>query len=135
LTESLGCIIISHMRISKYDLEQLTEIFLALAHPLRLRLARMLLHRPMCVSRLAMAVGAPQPTVSRNLSILRRAGLVRREQCGAFVRYGINDSIAGVSLQPLHELIVQFVADEYDEEAVDLELERRGIRVPERTDN
>lgn len=55
---------------------------------------------------------------------------MRREQYGAFGRYALNDSIAGVPLDALYQLIVQFVADEYDEKTVDAELKRRGIRTP-----
>ncbi len=57
---------------------ELAEVFGALAHPLRLEIIRTLMHRPMCVSRLTAALEAPQPSVSRALAILRRAGLVTR---------------------------------------------------------
>jgi ArsR family transcriptional regulator len=112
------------------DIQQLTDFFAALAHPLRLRIMRMLIQRPMCVSRLCVALGVPQPTVSRNLGILRRAGLVYPMTIGTFVRYGLTENLAGISLKAVQELIAEFVAATYDEDEVNRELARLGIAPP-----
>ncbi len=125
------------MRISSIpndNSEFAAELFSALGHPLRLALVRTLMHRPMCGARLAVALDAPQSTISRNLAILWRAGIVRREQRGAFVRYRCSESVGGVSLQPLYELVAALVPDTYDEEAVNAELARRGITTPAPTE-
>ena len=106
------------------------EVLGALAHPLRVQIMRTLMHHPMCVSRLAAALDAPQPSVSRALTILRQAGLVARHRCGAFVRYGLTETLAGRSLAPLHEFIKTFVPDVYDKEATDRLLAARGIHPP-----
>ena len=85
----------------------------------------------MCVVRIAVALDLPQPTISRNLAILRHAGLVTRHRfCGQFVRYALADKLDGVSLRPLYQLIAELVPDLYDEEKVEAELRRRGIQMP-----
>jgi len=118
------------MQMSDNALDGMADLFSALAHPLRLSLLRLLLQRPMCVSRLAAALDAPQPTVSRNLAILRRAGLVRRQQHEAFVRYELAEDVQGQPLRPLWDLILAIVADLYDEETVECRLAAQGIRTP-----
>ncbi len=122
------------MRNRDNELERLADIFGALSHPLRLRLVRTLMHYPMCVSRLAAALDTPQPTISRNLAILRRAGVVKREQCRAFVRYELADSAHGVPLAPLRKIVALSVPDTYNEEATESELRRRGTKAPARPD-
>ncbi len=111
-------------------MDDLADLFSSLGHPLRLRIVRLLMRRPMCVCRLATALEAPQSTVSRNLALLKRTGLVDRQQCGTFVRYALADSFAGVSLEPLYQLVARLTPDIYDEEAVDAALEARGTTVP-----
>jgi ArsR family transcriptional regulator, arsenate/arsenite/antimonite-responsive transcriptional repressor len=52
-------------------------LFRAFADPVRLRLLHVVQAGEMCVGDLVAAVELPQPTVSRHLSYLRKAGLVR----------------------------------------------------------
>ncbi len=120
------------MEISKslYTSTDLADVFGALAHPLRLEIMRMLTHRPMCVSRLTAALKAPQPSVSRALAILRRAGLVTRHRCGAFVRYQLAETLSGEPLTPLHDLIASLLLDTYDDDATNRLLAERGIEPP-----
>ncbi len=113
-----------------HSVADLADVFGALAHPLRLEIMRTLIHRPMCVSRLEAALEAPQPSVSRALAILRRAGLVTRSRCGAFVRYGLAETLDGEPLAPLHEFIGSLLPDTYDEDATDRILAERGIEPP-----
>lgn len=108
----------------------LAEIFRALAEPLRLQIIRALMNRPMCVSRLAAALGAQQPSMSRALGILRRAGLVKRQRCGTFVRYAIADAVKGASLAPLCDFIASAMPEVYDHEAADRALAAQGIKPP-----
>ncbi len=118
------------MRIYTDTTEELADLFSALAHPLRLRLMRLLLVRPMCVCRLAAALGVPQPTVSRNLKLLRKAGLLKAKQCRTFVRYSAAEWLGDLELKPLHDLVREFVSLEYNEKAVDAELRRLGKTEP-----
>ena len=54
-----------------------TEIAAAFAEHVRIRLLRLLRDEEYCVGDLVTATGVPQPSVSRHLAYLRRAGLVR----------------------------------------------------------
>ncbi len=111
-------------------MDDLADLFSSLGHTVRLRIVRLLMHRPMCVCRIATALSAPQSTVSRNLALLRRAGIVGRQQCGLFVRYALAESLDGIPLEPLYQMVARFVPDTYDEEAVTAALEAQGIEVP-----
>jgi ArsR family transcriptional regulator len=68
-------------------LEQRAGILKSLAHPSRLLIIEMLEERPRCVSDLTEAVGADITTVSKHLSILKKAGLVRDKKRGTYSDY------------------------------------------------
>jgi ArsR family transcriptional regulator len=68
------------------------QICQGLADPKRILLLYALKERPQCVTDLAEALGAPQPTVSYHLRILRERGLVTAEPDGATVYYSLADS-------------------------------------------
>ena len=53
----------------------------------RLRILRLLQDGPLCVGDLVAILGAPQPTVSRHLAYLRRAGFVDARQHGLWMFY------------------------------------------------
>ena len=55
-------------------------MFRAFADPIRLRILHLLRDGELCVCDLVAILEAPQPTVSRHLSYLRRAGLVKARQ-------------------------------------------------------
>jgi ArsR family transcriptional regulator len=55
-------------------------MFRAFSDPIRLRILHLLRDGELCVCDLVEILHAPQPTVSRHLSYLRRAGLVRARQ-------------------------------------------------------
>lgn len=59
----------------------------AFADPVRLRLLNLLAGREVCVCHLHGALDLPQPTVSRHLAYLRRAGLVVGRKDGLWVHY------------------------------------------------
>lgn len=118
------------MRIYEAATETIASLFASLGHPLRLRIVRLLSMRPMCVSRLSLALDAPQATVSRNLALLRNAGLVEGVQHANFVRYELTAKLGEVSLRPLHRMVETLVVVEYDDEAVSAELRKRGVVMP-----
>ncbi|GAA1257681.1 DUF5937 family protein [Kitasatospora nipponensis] len=62
----------------------------ALAHPLRLRLARTLARGPHTTGELAHAWQLTAPEVSRHLAVLRRAGLLTTRRRGRYVLYELN---------------------------------------------
>ncbi|MBX3729399.1 MAG: winged helix-turn-helix transcriptional regulator [Candidatus Sumerlaeia bacterium] len=63
----------------------------ALADPLRLRILDQIRDEPKYVKDIVRAVAATQPTVSKHLGILRRAGIVETERNGTLVQYRIRD--------------------------------------------
>lgn len=70
----------------------------AFAEPTRLRLMALLLDGETCVCDLTAALETPQPTASRHLAHLRRAGLVRVRKSGLWAWYSLAPA-AG----PVHE--------------------------------
>lgn len=69
-------------------LDTATRLLRAFADPVRLRLLNLLSDgREVCVCHLHEALGLPQPTVSRHLAYLRRAGLVVGRKHGLWVHY------------------------------------------------
>lgn len=67
------------------------KIFKALGHPSRLLMADALTKHPeLCVCDLQELVGADMSTVSKHLSILRQAGIVRDDKRGLNVYYSLN---------------------------------------------
>ncbi|MBI2824934.1 MAG: helix-turn-helix transcriptional regulator [Planctomycetia bacterium] len=62
-------------------------LFRALADRTRLRLLNLLVPGELCVCYLVDILGVPQPTASRHLAYLRRAGLVRVRREGLWCHY------------------------------------------------
>jgi len=65
----------------------LTQLLLTIAEPTRLRILNCLMAAPLFVSDLQAILELPQPTVSRHLTVLRRAHLVRDTPIAQFVLY------------------------------------------------
>lgn len=70
-----------------YRYELRTEMFKALANPMRLRMLERLRERPWCVCELAASVGVDKSVASKHLSQLKAAGLVDDERRGTLVEY------------------------------------------------
>ena len=64
-----------------------SKVFKALAHPTRLFMVEELAKGRKCVGDLTALVEADASTVSKHLSILRQAGIVRDEKAGVQVFY------------------------------------------------
>ena len=69
------------------DLESLTQVYSALADPTRLRILALLRDGEICVCHLHASLGVPQPTASRHLAYLRKAGLVDARREGIWMHY------------------------------------------------
>lgn len=69
----------------KYELR--SELFKALAHPMRVCLLEKLRERPRCVCELAAEVGIDKSIASKHLSQLRSVGLIEDEKRGTLVEY------------------------------------------------
>lgn len=63
------------------------ELLLTLAEPTRLRIVNCLAAAPLFVSDLQLVLDLPQPTVSRHLTVLKKARVVRDTPIAQFVLY------------------------------------------------
>lgn len=70
------------------QLKSSSDIFRALAHPLRIRICAIIDDRnPACVHEIYDALNIEQSVASQHLRILRQANLVRTQRQGKFVYY------------------------------------------------
>src|ERR1700752_106074 len=75
------------MPTTQLDVRLISRLFRALGDETRLRVIALLAHGELCVCHLQEALELPQPSVSRQLGILRAAGLVQARREGAWVYY------------------------------------------------
>ena len=68
-------------------MKEMVKVFKAVADPNRIRILKMLQQKKMCVCELSAVLGITQPSVSRHLSMLRDAGLVRDERNVQWIDY------------------------------------------------
>jgi ArsR family transcriptional regulator len=89
-------------------LDTLEEVFKALADATRLRILALLGEHEVCVCHIHDSLGVPQPTASRHLAYLRRAGLVDVRREGVWMHYRLSQSldpvVAGVVNAAVHAL-------------------------------
>lgn len=76
----------------------------SLAHPDRLLLLCQLSQEELCVSDLEERLGIYQPSLSQQLGVLRREGLVATRRQGKHVFYRVADARALELLQTLYQL-------------------------------
>ncbi|MBI9084933.1 MAG: winged helix-turn-helix transcriptional regulator [Desulfobacterales bacterium] len=63
------------------------QVMKALSDPNRVRIVKLLEHRTMCVCELQALLQVAQPTVSKHLKILEKAGIVESFKEGLWVNY------------------------------------------------
>jgi ArsR family transcriptional regulator len=68
-------------------IHELAEMYAALGDATRLRILGLLVDGEVCVCNIHDALRLPQPTVSRHLASLRRAGLVQARRTGQWIHY------------------------------------------------
>jgi ArsR family transcriptional regulator len=78
---------------SRDTIDQLEEVFKALADKTRLRIMALLGNNEVCVCHIHDSLGLPQPTVSRHLAYLRRSGLVAARRDGVWMHYQVSRSL------------------------------------------
>lgn len=90
------------------DLDALTAVYAALADPTRLRILALLGTGEICVCHIHASLDVPQPTASRHLAYLRKAGLVEARRDGIWMHYRLsaldNPVVAQVVKAALHAL-------------------------------
>jgi ArsR family transcriptional regulator, arsenate/arsenite/antimonite-responsive transcriptional repressor len=98
------------------------ETLRALAHPARLEVVAHIAARgPLCVCHLHEDLDYTQPTLSKHLSVLRKAGLVESRREGRWVYYTVNEAALDAAYGYLEDLKASMhrphVADHCDEPA------------------
>jgi ArsR family transcriptional regulator len=73
--------------------DELENLFKALADKTRLRILALLGNNEVCVCHMHDSLGLPQPTVSRHLAYLRKSGLVAARRDGVWMHYKVSDSL------------------------------------------
>jgi ArsR family transcriptional regulator len=71
------------------DVRPLTRLFRALGDETRIRIIALLSHGELCVCHVESALGLSQPNCSRQLGILKSAGIVDSRRVGTWVHYRI----------------------------------------------
>jgi ArsR family transcriptional regulator len=74
---------------TQFGVRPLTRLFRALGDETRLRIVALLSHGELCVCHIEKALGLSQPNVSRQLGILRAAGVVDSRRDGTWVHYSL----------------------------------------------
>jgi ArsR family transcriptional regulator, arsenate/arsenite/antimonite-responsive transcriptional repressor len=101
------------------DLSPISGLFKALSDETRLRIVALLAHGELCVCHVEAALGLTQPNASRQLGILRSAGIVETRRQGSWIYYRVAtqaDPSRKVQLQLLmksfgrHDVLRQDVA-------------------------
>lgn len=99
------------MQVTEYDVRDLTRLFRALGDETRLRIVALLAHGELCVCHIEKALELSQPNVSRQLGILRAAGVVDARRDGSWMYYSLapqaHDSVKSV----LEQLVTLFGAE------------------------
>ena len=77
-------------------IDELENVFKALADKTRLRILGLLENNEVCVCHIHDSLGLPQPTVSRHLAYLRKSGLVVVRRDGVWMHYQVSRSLSPV---------------------------------------
>jgi ArsR family transcriptional regulator len=72
---------------TRLEVRPVSRLFRALADETRLRIIALLSHGELCVCHIQEVLKLPQPNVSRQLGVLRSAGLVEDRREGSWVHY------------------------------------------------
>ena len=81
---------------SRVAVDELENLFKALADKTRLRIVALLGNNEVCVCHIHDSLGLPQPTVSRHLAYLRKSGLVAARRDGVWMHYRVSQSLSPV---------------------------------------
>ena len=111
-------------------LDTLETLFKALADRTRLRIVGLLAAGEVCVCDIHESLGLPQPTTSRHLAYLRRAGLVVGRKEGLWVHYrlaDLDDPVMRTVLEAAGHALGHVGAAEKDRQRLARRLPERGL--------
>lgn len=81
-------------RKNRAAIDELENLFKALADKTRLRILALLGNNEVCVCHLHDSLDLPQPTVSRHLAYLRKSGLVAARRDGVWMHYQVSRTLS-----------------------------------------
>ncbi len=93
------------------DVKPLSRLFRALGDETRLRIVALLAHGELCVCHIENALELSQPNASRQLGILKMAGIVDSRRDGTWVYYKLADQVDDSVEQVLGVLVRSFGAE------------------------
>jgi ArsR family transcriptional regulator len=114
-------------------IHELADMYGALADATRLRILGVLADGEVCVWHIHEALRLPQPTVSRHLAHLRRAGLVRTRREGLWIHYRlaeVADPSARAAISAAIHAVGHAPATRTDQERLDSRVSRTKPRAP-----
>ena len=91
---------------SRATIDELEEVFKALADKTRLRILALLGNNEVCVCHIHDTLKVPQPTASRHLAYLRKSGLVETRRDGVWMHYQLSRA-----LSPAVQRIIEVAID------------------------
>lgn len=94
----------------------MTDLFQALAHPVRRAVLKRLRSGPLSAGELADEFPVSKPTMSRHFATLRDAGLIQAERIGTTIRYRLNVSVAEEAMSALMSILGTGKGREYEKE-------------------
>ena len=90
------------------------ELFRTMGHPVRVRVLELLQERPRAVHELLAEIDVEPSNLSRQLAILRRAGLVVSAREGATVRYTLATSDVSDVMTAARRILTELLTDRQD---------------------
>ena len=93
------------------EVRPLTRLFRALGDETRLRIVALLSHGELCVCHLEAALALNQSTASRQLGILRAAGIVDSRRQGTWIYYSLTEQQHDTVARALEVLTRTFAAE------------------------
>ena len=97
--------------MAQLGVRPLTRLFRALGDETRLRIVALLSHGELCVCHLEAALALSQPTASRQLGVLRAAGVVDSRREGSWVYYALAPQEHAAVAAMLDALVAAFGAE------------------------
>jgi len=97
--------------VTDVDVRPLSRLFRALGDETRLRIVALLSHGELCVCHIESALAVSQPNASRQLGILKMAGIVDSRRDGTWVYYHLADQADGSVERVLGVLTKSFGAE------------------------
>ena len=90
-------------------MDELAQIFKIFSDKNRLRILSLLFNRKMCVCELAFVLGVTQPSISRHLKKMKKAGIIQDEKDGFWTNYILccNDSKTKIILDYLKNWVLR----------------------------